>query len=132
MDILEQLRRDEGVRYEAYRDSLGNLTFGTGFTFPIDEAENSFILQHRADLVYAQLMEFGWFQKLDPVRQGVLENMGYNLGVAKLLHFVHFLAALDKLDYQTAAQEMLNSNWAIQVGDRAKRLAQQMVSGEWV
>ena len=42
------------------------------------------------------------------------------------------LNALQDGRYADAAKAMLDSKWAKQVGDRARRLAQQMESGEWV
>jgi lysozyme len=132
MDLIEQLRRDEGVRYTLYKDSLGIDTFGTGFTFPIDDAENDFILNNRVAKLRAKLVQYQWYTALDPVRQGAVENMAYNLGVNGLLHFPHFIAALAKQDWGTAASEMSNSVWAQQVGARATRLEQQIFTGQWV
>jgi lysozyme len=131
MNLIDQLRRDEGVRYTLYKDSVGIDTFGTGFTFPIDDAENDFILQHRIDKISAALAGYDWFRSLDGVRQAVLMNMAYNLGVSGLLHFPHFLAALSKQDWAGAAAEMSDSLWAKQVGQRAVRLQAQILSGEW-
>ena len=131
MNLIEQLRRDEGVRYTLYKDSVGIDTFGTGFTFPIDDAENDFILQHRVDKISTALAGYDWFRPLDGVRQAVLISMAYNLGMTGLLHFPHFLAALSKQDWANAADEMRNSLWAKQVGARADRLEQQILTGEW-
>ena len=65
--------------------------------------------------------------KHSPLRQEVLANMCFNLG-GKLFNFRKMWAALEQNppNYSTAADEMLNSRWALQVGDRAVRLANQM------
>jgi lysozyme len=55
--------------------------------------------------------------------------MTFNLGWSALSRFHHFLEALHKGDYEEAANEMLASLWARQVGERAKRLATQMRTG---
>jgi lysozyme len=72
----------------------------------------------------------GGGDKMD-ARRGVLVNMAYNLGVTGLLSFKKMLSAYKKGAFVEAAQHMLDSKWAKQVGDRAKRLAEQMRSGEW-
>jgi lysozyme len=132
MDLIEQLRRDEGVRYTLYKDSVGIDTFGTGFTFPIDDAENDFILQHRVDKISAALADYSWFSSLDAVRQAALINMGYNLGVSGLLHFPTMIHCLSIQDWPGASAAALNSVWAKQVGARAERVAQQIATGVWI
>ena len=69
-----------------------------------------------------------WWRALDPVRQRVMMNMAFNMQ-GKLLGFRNFLAAAQRRDWSTASAEMLDSLWARQVGDRAKRLASMMRSG---
>lgn len=69
-----------------------------------------------------------WWRTLDPVRQRVLMNMAFNMQ-GRLLGFRNFLAAAQRADWNVAAAEMLDSLWARQVGDRAKRLASMMRSG---
>ena len=55
--------------------------------------------------------------------QRALANMAFNLGVPRLSQFKNMLSALEKGDYNVAAKEALDSNWAKQVGDRANRIA---------
>ena len=57
--------------------------------------------------------------------------MAFNLGVAGLLKFKKMIAALEKRDYDTAAIEMLDSQWAKQVGQRSQELSRQMRTGKW-
>jgi lysozyme len=135
MDILEQLRRDEGVRNKIYTDSLGIPTIGVGRNLRdvgLSDTEVNFLLTNDVVRVQEELDSFAWYQGLDEVRKGALTNMAFNLGVAGLLHFPHLLAALAKADWVTAAQEMADSKWAAQVGPRALRLEQQILTGEWV
>ncbi|WP_414144249.1 hypothetical protein [Burkholderia territorii] len=70
---------------------------------------------------------------LDTVRRAlsperVMMNMAFNMQ-GKLLAFRKFLAATQPGDWNAAAAEMLDSLWARQIGDRAKRLASMMRSG---
>lgn len=135
MDLVEQLRRDEGVRAKPYTDTVGKLTIGVGRNLTdvgISDTEVNFLLTNDIARVQAQLEPFAWYQALDDVRKGAIENMAFNLGIGGLLHFPHMLAALQKQDWVAAADEMANSEWAKQVGDRARRLEQQILTGQWV
>ena len=139
MNLTEQLRRDEGVVHHAYLDSLGHLTIGAGFLIDgrkgghIPDAVIDFWLDYeikqKTDELKAKLP---FFNKLDKVRQDCLVNMAFNLGVAGLLSFKNTLQLVGKGDYKATAQEMLNSRWAQQVGQRAQRLSVQMETGEYV
>jgi lysozyme len=59
----------------------------------------------------------------------VLINMAFNIGVGGLLKFKNTLAHIRSGQYELAATEMLDSNWARQVHGRAKELALQMRHG---
>jgi lysozyme len=67
--------------------------------------------------------------RLDHVRQDILINMTYNMGLVGLLKFKKMILALEKKDYQKASIEMLNSKWSSDVGHRAQELATQMIKG---
>ena len=134
MDIIEQLRRDEGVRLKAYTDTVGKLTIGVGRNLTdvgISDAEVDFLLANDVRSVQDRLSEFPWYTALDEVRRGAVANMAFNLGVHGLLGFPHMIAALAKQDWVTAADEMANSHWASQVGARAVRLQTQILTGQW-
>jgi len=134
MDLVEQLRRDEGVKYTPYRDTRGYLTVGVGRnldTVPFVDSEVNLMLQNDIAEKQKCLGEFAWYAALDEVRQAAITNMAFNLGVSGLLGFPHMIAALAAKDWATANSEMLNSVWSRQVGDRANRLALQILRGEW-
>jgi len=90
-----------------------------------DAALDADIAKHRGELLHA----LPWVAGLDPVRADVLVDMAFNMGVLKLLKFVNTLALVHEGKYVAAAQNMLKSLWAQQVGGRAKRLARIMSSG---
>lgn len=137
-NIVEQLRRDEGVVPHAYKDSLGYLTIGVGFLIDkkkgrIPEPVIDFWLQYEIREKRSELIaSLPWFTKLDDARQGVLLNMAFNLGTTGLLTFKETLALVESGKYSDAAKELLNSRWATQVGKRADRLSRQMQTGQWV
>ena len=95
------------------------------------------ISREEAEVLFATDLRRAWqaclrtvpvFRYLDPDRRGVLVNMCFNLGAARLGTFKRFLAALDRRDFNAAADEMQDSLWYRQVGKRAERLAQRMRS----
>ena len=133
--LLAQLHTDEGLRLKPYRDTVGKLTIGYGRNL-----DDRGITQHEAeallvnDLRYAEAeieRAFSWFTGLGSVRQAVLLNMAFNLGVPRLLGFNRMIDALQRHAWDEAAVEMLDSKWSRQVGERSTRLAQQMRSGRW-
>jgi lysozyme len=133
--VTQQLKKDEGFRRMPYKDTRDVLTVGYGFNLDSDGLsmeESDAVLEIRVRNRYLELATaLPWFEQLDAPRQGVLLNMAYNLGVHGLLEFRQLLSALQAGDYATAADEMLSSAWAHQVGARAQRLAAQMRTGEW-
>ena len=141
-DIIGQLKRDEGMSLVPYKDSRGFTTVGVGhnldanplpdLTFPISEAQAAQILGRDVERVSRLLVQaLPWVTTLDDARLGVLQNMSFNMGVNGLLGFCNMLSYMEKGVYAYAAQEMSNSKWYTQVEDRAKRLVQQMLTGEW-
>jgi lysozyme len=135
MNLVEQLARDEGRRARMYQDTVGKWTAGVGRNLsdvPFSDDEIDLMLANDIERVRTQLAPFAWYQALDEIRKGAVENMCFNLGVHGLLGFPHMLAALAAQDWVRAANEMANSVWATQVGERAIRLQQQITTGEWV
>lgn len=134
-ELTRQLERDEGVRNKPYRDSVGKLTIGVGHNLddrPISQRAIDLILKDDIEDAVAQLENlFPWTTQLDEARKGVLVNMMFNMGAARLGGFTDTLNLIRLARYPEAADEMLNSRWAKQVGPRALRLAQQMRSGAW-
>jgi lysozyme len=138
-EIVRQVAQDEGFRSTVYKDSLGYDTIGYGFLVDsrksggLTEEECELILKMRLEKLAFQVLpqRIPWMLKLPLPYQGILVNMAYNLGVTGLLGFKKMLASLKAGNSDEAAQHMLDSKWAKQVGDRAKRLAEQMRSGEW-
>lgn len=130
--MLEDLRRDEGLRLTPYVDSLGVLTIGYGINLHggLSRAECELLLEHRAVERLGELTSvLPWFEGLDPVRQRVLLNAAYQLGVHGLLAFRKMLAFLKEGAYEKAAREMESSLWARQTPNRVARLADMMRKG---
>lgn len=133
--VKAQLRIDEGSRSYAYQDTLGYWTIGVGHL--IDRrgggVKPKFIDMLLDDDIDEKTMQLDraipWWARLDDVRQGVLLNMCFNLGIDTLITFHLFLAALERHEYAAAADEMAKSKWHQQVGARALRLETAMRTG---
>ena len=132
--LAEQLKKHEGLKLKPYTDTVGKLTLGIGRNLEdkgITEQEALFMLNNDVDYFYGKLSKrLPWLLSLDDVRQNVLVNMAFNLGVGGLLTFKNMLRLVSIGHYQEGAEEMLNSKWAEQVGYRANELAEQMRTGE--
>jgi len=140
--VFEQLKIDEGVVYEIYKDHLGYPTLGVGHLVLETDAENGLdvgtpVSEERVrecfeadlDLAIAECHalygegEFGNFP--DEVQQ-ILVNMMFNMGRTRLSKFKKFNAALEAGDWATAAVEGRDSLWYRQVTNRAERLMERM------
>lgn len=139
--VYKQLERDEGKELNAYKDHLGNWTIGIGHLLSgdvntyteITEDECRELFERDVENVFNDLdRNLPWWRDLSDARKGVLVNMCFNLGINRLLGFKKTLALIRQGKYEEASKEMLDSLWAKQVGNRAKRLSQQLKDGVWV
>lgn len=143
--FYEQLKRHEGLCLKAYRCSAGKLTIGYGHNLeskPLAGIDgNSEISAMEAERILKADVEgfcreldvaMPWWRELDEVRQGVLLNMAFNMGVGRLMGFRRMLAAVRAGDWLRAGNEMLDSKWKWDVKGRAFELARQMETGEWM
>lgn len=128
--LAQDLERDEGFVPHAYQDSLGIWTIGIGRL--VDRRKRGGITRDEALILlhndiarhWEELTtDLPWLEDAPEAVQEVLANMAFNMGVPGLLNFTKTLALLQAGNYTAAADEMLQSKWAGQVGARADRLA---------
>jgi lysozyme len=143
-NINDQLIRDEGMRLFRYPDSRGFDTIGVGHNLdanplPFDvskgitRAQALQILGRDVERTSrALVLRLPWVVKLSDARYGVLQNMAFNCGVPGLLEFHHDLADTEAGNYVKAVADMRASAWYTEVGMRAQRLCEQMLTGCWV
>lgn len=135
MSVTNLIKQHEGLRLKAYSCPAGKITVGYGRNLEdkgLSEVEADYLLINDISEIEASLSSrLYWFMKLGAVRRAVLIDMAYNLGINGLLSFKRTLAHIEKGDYEAAAIEMLDSRWADQVGQRADRLSEMMLTGEW-
>ena len=132
--LRDQLRFHEGVRLFPYEDTVGKITIGVGRNLDdrgLSVDEVNFLLDNDISLCESELdsLHPEWRTLTEP-RRHVLIDMMFNLGRSRLLNFRKFWAALKAGDYGVAADEMLDSKWAEQVGERAQTLAKMMRNNE--
>ena len=141
--LEQELIMDEGYKYETYHDHLGFLTLGVGhlvlksdpeFKLPVgtlvSEERIRECLNNDIDIMCEELdRNLPWWRELNDSRQRVMVNMCFNLGYPRLSKFKNFLAAVKDKEWEKAGIEMIDSKWATQVGDRAKRLKGRMLYG---
>ena len=155
-DFIKKLITHEGLRLEVYKDSLGIDTIGIGrnledrgitkeeldwmdipnmaivHTMGITEADAMYLAENDVQIVEEELVRaHPCVNKLDAVRQLVVMDMAFNMGVPRLCKFKNMWNAIHEENYIAAAKEMLDSRWAIQVKSRATKLANAMHNGEF-
>ena len=132
--MIRQLRLHEGERLKPYRCTAGKLTIGVGRNLEdrgISAEESAMLLANDIAAEERELLRaLPWVATLDEVRQRVLLDMAFNMGIVGLLGFKRTLATIQAGDYQAAATMMLDSRWAKQVGQRAERLSRMMATGK--
>ena len=134
MNIVDLLIKHEGLRLKPYRDTVGKLTIGVGRNLDdmgITRGEALYLLGNDINRVRLELIKIvGWFLTLGTVRQTVLIDMVFNLGITRFKRFKKLIRAIEARDWEKAATEMLDSRWARQVGRRATELARMMRDGD--
>lgn len=143
MNLREQLIREEGREHRSYPDPLTGgapWTIGVGHTGP-EVVPGLVWSDEQIDRVLAADIEaklrevrnaIPWIDTLSEPRQAVLLQMAFQMGTAGLLGFRNTLQYVRTGQWKRAADGMRASLWARQTPNRARRLSQQMETGEWV
>ena len=140
--LREELKIDEGVKYEIYLDHLGLPTFGIGHLVlesdeeygkpvgtPITEDRVNECFARDVDVVLNECKTlFPSFEVLPEEVQLIIANMMFNMGRPRLSKFKKFIAAVAISNWQEAANQMVDSRWYKQVTNRADRLVNRMRS----
>jgi lysozyme len=133
IEILRQSIIDaEGLRLKPYKDTEGKLTIGVGRNLDdigISKEEAFFLLDNDIKFILKELSKLSDFQLLSEARQRVIAEMGFNMGMNGLMKFKDMWKAIEQKNWENAAEEMSDSLWARQVGQRAVRLIARMRSG---
>ncbi len=136
-ELTEMLRKHEGVRDKVYLCSAGYETIGVGRNISEDglglsDDEIDYLLNNDIKRVREELTEeYYWFAGLDEARQDAMIDISFNLGQTRLRGFVKSLEAMAREDFDTAADEFMDSKWSEQVGDRAVEVTEIIRKGEY-
>lgn len=113
--LRQQLVAHEGLRLTVYTCPAGFPTIGVGRNLQgrgITTDEAFYLLDNDIKACLDDLATFGWFGRLNAVRQRALLDMRFQMGSGGFRAFVQMLAALDRGDYPAAAAAARDSKWA--------------------
>jgi len=152
--LLQELVKHEGLRLQVYQDTLGIDTIGIGrnlkdrgiskeeldeldiptidhvYEYGITEADAMLLAENDVQIVEEELLRaHPCVEDLDAVRQLVLVDMAFNMGVPRLCKFKKMWNAVHENKFDVASKEMLDSRWANQVKSRSVKLANAMHNG---
>ena len=131
--LIDQLRIHEGVEKTVYNDSEGIPTIGVGRNLRdrgLSDDEIDYLLSNDIDIVVDELDKvMPWWKDLDEVRQRVLCDLVFNLGMPRFSGFKKSISYMKQQMWDQAADELLDSKWARQVGRRAQTLSEMMRTG---
>ncbi len=130
--LRKEIEIDEGRRDKVHTCSMGKLTIGVGHNIednPLPDEVIDLLFNMDIEQTVIECERFDWYKTLSPLRQRVIVNMAFNMGVSGVLKFKKMIAAIEIGDFDEAATQMMHSKWYRQVGDRAERLCQMMETG---
>jgi lysozyme len=136
--LLEMLKRHEGVKSHVYLCSAGYETIGVGRNISksglgLSDDEVDYLLENDIVRVIKELSsEYPWFKDLDDVRKDAMIDISFNLGATRLRGFKRALAAMEVADYKMAAKEFLDSKWSRDVKGRATELCYMIEMGSYL
>lgn len=155
-NIVDLLIFDEGIKKRCYQCTKDKWTVGVGrnleanpitdkewkflldndcLDVEINEQGSMFLLGEDIRKINLELNRYSFFKSLDEVRQAVLINMAYAMGVDGVLRFQNMIAQIKISNWQTAQQELEDSrfhrNLVMLKSKRSKRLSEMMLTGEW-
>lgn len=136
------IMQHEGYRVQPYLCTAGKITIGYGHNCeasdtPVTLVRGSISKEQALKLLEEDLelalkdaeAVISNFDELSATRQAVIIDMAFNLGRNRLSKFKKMKDAILSHQFKQAAFEMLDSTWAVQVGNRATFLARKMEDG---
>ena len=137
--VMDMIKKHEGVRDTPYKDTAGLWTVGVGHMigpslppewnrkFSPQEIDQLFAKDYAEHKAAAQRIP--GFEKLNSSGQGAVIDLTFNMGPAWYKKFPSASAALARGDVQTFANEMQNSAWFKQVGNRGPTIVAMIRGG---
>lgn len=135
--LKSELIHFEGYKTVVYMDTMGNPTVGIGHmdkhlipgTICSASQIEAFYEQDVADAI-TTANKFIDMSTLDDCRQRVIVQLAYNMGY-RLMQFVEFKIALVKQDWNGAAEQLVNSEWYGEIGERGPETCNAIINGKY-
>ena len=138
--LREELKIDEGCKYEVYLDHLGLPTFGIGHLItekdpehqmgigtPIDEIRVNEAFEQDVHVTIGECRKlFDDWDNLPETVRLITANMMFNMGRPRLSKFKKMIQAIQDSDWLEAGTQLQDSRWNKQVTNRADRLISRM------
>lgn len=140
--LKAMIKRHEGVRNKVYLDSRGFPTVGVGHLLRADEKAmwpvGTDIGEAKVQELWAKdfdghaggATKFPGFDRLDKIRQAAIVDLAFNMGTGWYKKFPSATKAIESGDWVTASAQLLDSGYAKQVGNRAKEIADMILTGQ--
>ena len=143
IELINELKREEGFRDRVYQCSEGLDTIGYGFNVaylskdelalnggfiePMSEEVATKILEAKVSKLIKSVDEvYSWIDSLPEVVKIGIYDMIYQLGIKGFGSFVNTQKYLKALDYPKAIENIKNSKWAKQTPRRANNLIKRL------
>ena len=130
LELLSSIRKHEGFRSKVYKDTLDFDTIGYGFAVKdlvLDEDIANIILQRKLEALIRSIeFKFSWYADLPNAVKDVVIEMCYQIGITGFSKFRKTIKHLENEEWELAADEMLDSKWAVQTPNRAKALSDRV------
>ena len=143
LELINELKREEGFRDRVYQCSEGVDTIGYGFNAkyltkdeldlnggfiePMSEEVATQILNRKVKKLIKSVDEvYTWIDNLPEVVKIGIYDMIYQLGIKGFGSFVNTQKYLKLLDYNKAIENIKNSKWAKQTPRRANNLIKRL------
>jgi len=144
-ELSKQLAYEEGRKLHKYRCTAGHNTIGIGHNLDVMPKMGDWVIPDTitnaecdaifmvdvADVRVSMTKAFPGLVKLSPARQDAVLNMAFQMGTAGVMKFKGMIAALVDKDWKRAKYCALDSAWAKQTPQRAARVADQILTGEY-
>jgi len=130
--LRDWIAQHEGYRRFLYKDTVDCLTIGYGRNIEkcgITQKEAIYLLESDIRNCQRELSRHDWYNNSSLNVQNALINMCFNMGLPRLLKFTKMIKAIEEKNYNKAAEEALNSKWALQVKKRSVDIATMLRKG---
>jgi len=133
-DLKNEIKKEEGYRLEVYIDTEGFPTGGYGHKIidgekiPTTKEGWEELFEKDFSRACEGAMNICGDWNIKDEAKAIIIHMVYQMGEAGVRKFKRALSHLKKAEYKYYAGEMMNSRWANQTPNRAKRLSDHMAN----